>query len=285
MPNASFNATRLSGQLLRQLRTALVTDSIVNRNYEGDISGPEDSVEITRLDALTIGDYSADTGITVETEPTGTNTTLTLPHKKYFAFIADAADNAGRYADLFEQDGLQDLLTEAQKYVLGQYTDADEQATFDATMPESTASEIDEKRLAFRNVTKEIATTLDNNEVPDRGRYMMLRPEEVRLIEDDLLNRETDLGDDVIVNGYQGSYRGFNVFKAPGSHFTNTGTSPSYNHALAGHPIAITYADAIVQTRQQPSERYFGEQVDGLHIGGAKVIRPEALVDFRIQVA
>ena len=281
MPNTAFNPTRLSGQILRQLRMALVTDSIVNRNFEGEITGPEDSVDITKLDALTIGNYDPSSGITVETEPSGTNTTLELDHKKYFAFIADDADNAARYAELFRQDGLQDLLTEAQKYVLGKYGGADTNVTFDSTLPESTAAEVEAKRLAFRTATKELATTLDNNEVPDNGRFMMLRPEEVRLIEDNLIARDTDLGDSVVQNGYQGQYRGFNVFKAPASHFTNTGTG---DHALAGHPIAITYADAIVQTRRQTSERYFGDQVDGLHVAGAKVIRPKALIDFRITV-
>jgi len=32
----------------------------------------------------------------------------------------------------------------------------------------------------------------------------------------------------------------------------------------------------------QESERYFGQQVDGLHVGGARVVRPEAAGDFRI---
>jgi len=278
--NTNFDPVRLSGQILRQLRMSLVTDSLVNRNFEGEIEGPEDSVEILELSGLTVSDYSPSSGITVETEPSADNKLLELDHKKYFAFIADLADNAAQYADLFQQEGLQDLLKAAQQYVLGQYTDATHQVDFDGTQSQGTA-----KVEAFYNAVGTIATTFDNAEVPDDGRWLALRPQEVRLIEDDLVDRDTPLGDSVIRNGYQGMYRGFEVYKAPEGHFTNTGTSPSYDHAMAGNRIAITYADAVVRVRRQQSERYFGEQVDGLHVGGAKTVRPDALCDFRIQVA
>lgn len=276
MPNTAFDPIRLSGQILRALRMSLVTDSLVNRNFEGELEGPEDSVDILRLDSLTINDYDPATGITVETEPSATPVQLQITHQKYFAFIADMADNAAAYANLFQQEGTQDLLKAAQQFVLGQYTGATHQVDFDAT----TASVAD-----FYDKVGDIKVTLDNAEVPDNNRWLALRPQEIDLIEDDIINRDTDLGDDVIQNGYQGMYRGFEVYKAPDSHFTNTGTSPSYDHAMAGNRIAITYADAVLNTRVQESERYFGQQVDGLHVAGAEVVRPDALVDFRIQVA
>jgi hypothetical protein len=276
--NTNFNPTRLSGRVLRALRMQLVTDSLVNRNYEGEIEGPEDTVEILTLGALTTGPYDPSTGISVETEPTAENALLPMEHSQYFAFIADLADNAAQYADIFEQEGLQDLLTAAQEYVLGKYTGATHQVDFDATASSG-------KVEAFYDAVGNIKVKLDNAEVPDNGRWLVLRPQEVELIEDDIINRDTSLGDEVIRNGFQGMYRGFEVYKAPDSHFTNTGTSPSYDHAMAGNRIAITYADAVLNTRVQESERYFGQQVDGLHVAGGKVVRPDALVDFRIQVA
>lgn len=277
MPNTAFDPVRLSGRILRQLRMSLVTDSIVNRNWEGDIEGPEDTVEILELDALTINDYDPANGITVETEPSGNTRQLTLTHKKYFAFIADMADNAEKYMDMFSDEGMADLMKEAQQFVLGQYTGATHQEDLDQTT--STAS--DDVKTALQN----IAVKLDNAEVPEDNRYAVLRPQEYKLIENDLMERDTELGDDVIRNGYQGMYQGFEIYKAPDSHFTNTGSSPSYDHCPVGSRLAITYADAIVNTRVQESERYFGQQVDGLHVAGAKVVRPDALADLRIQVA
>ena len=142
--NANFDPTRLSGRILRSLRMNLVTDSIVNRNWEGEIEGPEDTVEILQLDGLTISDYDPANGITVETEPTATSNQLAMDHQKYFAFIADMADNASQYADLFEQEGLQDLLKQAQQYVLGKYTGATGQVDLDQTTSTS-ANDVKDK--------------------------------------------------------------------------------------------------------------------------------------------
>jgi len=277
MPNTAFNPTRIAGRVLRQLRMNLVTDSIVNRNFEGEIEGPEDTVNIVELDALTINDYDPSTGITVETEPSGTPRSLSLPHKKYFAFIADLSDNAEQYLDQFADEGLQDLLRAAQQYVLSQYTDAagGNQVTLDPSVTDPSATM--EEKVADAGVI------LDDQEVPDNNRWICLPPTAVRLIEDQITDRGTELGDDAVQNGYQGMFRGFEVYKAPSSHFTNTGSSPEYLHAMYGHRQAITYADAVLNTRAQDSERYFGQQVDGLHVGVAKVIRPEAVGDFRIQ--
>lgn len=277
MANSDFDPTRLSGRVLRALRRSLVTDSIVNRNFEGEIEGPEDTVDILDLDSLTIGDYDPSSGISVETEPSGGSRQLSMTHQKYFAFIADMADNAAQYADLFEQEGLQDLLKEAQQFVLGLASDGTHQEDVDQT----TSTNADDMKTALQN----ISVKLDNAEVPEQGRYAVLRPQEYNLVEDDLMERDTELGDEVIQNGYQGMYQGFEIYKVPDSHFTNTGSSPSYDHCPVGSRLAITYADAIVNTRVQESERYFGQQVDGLRVAGAKVVRPDALADLRIQVA
>ncbi|AFH22430.1 Gp6-like protein [environmental Halophage eHP-25] len=277
MANSNFDPVRLSGRVLRELRSNLVTDSIVNRNWEGEIEGPEDTVEILQLDALTVGDYSESSGISVDTEPSATSNQLSMDHQKYFAFIADMADNASKFMDLFQEQGLADLLKEAQQYVMGKYTGATHQVDLDQTTSTS-ANDV-------RDWLRQASIELDNAEVPAENRYALLRPQEYSLIEQDLFERDTELGDNVIRNGYQGMYQGFEIYKAPDSYFTNTGSSPSYDHALAGHRVAITYADAVLNTRVNPSTDYFGDQVDGLHVGGAKVVEPDALVDLRVQVA
>jgi len=274
--NANFDPTILSGTILRQLRTNLVTDNMVNRNFEGEITGPEDTVDILTLDDLTIGDYDPSSGITVETEPSATKDTLPMTHSKYFAFIADEADNAGaeQYAQIFQQEGLQQLLEAAQEFVMGAYSDAlaANQITFD----EAGGDDI-EKKIA------DAGENLDEQNVPDEGRWVTLPSHEVRLIEDNISDRGTELGDEAVRAGFQGMFRGFEVYKLPSDQFTVTGSSPSYAHAMYGSRIAITYADAVLDVRRQQSERYRGDQIDGLHVGGKEVVREEALGDFRIK--
>jgi len=274
--NANFDPTILSGTILRQLRTNLVTDNMVNRNFEGEITGPEDTVDILTLDDLTISDYSPSSGITVETEPTAKKDTLPMTHAKYFAFIADEADNAGaeQYAEIFQQEGLQQLLEAAQGFVMEAYNDAlsANQVTFD----EAGGDDIENK-------IADAGENLDEQNVPDEGRFITLPPHEVRLIEDKISDRGTELGDETVRAGFQGMFRGLEVYKLPSSQFETTGSSPQYEHAMYGSRIAITYADAVLNVRRQQSERYRGDQIDGLHVGGKEVVREEALGDFRIK--
>jgi hypothetical protein len=265
--NANFIQERIAGEILRQMRMRLVTGSIVNRNYEGEVTSPEDTVRILKLANLTVRDYSKGTAMTVETDLQSDDVSLAMDHKKYFAFIADETDNAAQVAELFSQEGVQDLLKEAQQYVLGQYGDSSSFIEYDPA-----ADDVEKAVGAAR-------TALDNNEVPDAGRFIVVDPDTFGSIEDDVSGRETAFGDNVLRVGFQGLYKGFEVYKAPQSHFTTTATGL---HALAGSRLAITYADAILDVRVNPSLDYRGNQIDGLHVGGAKVVRPDALIDFRI---
>lgn len=248
----------------------LVVNSIVNRNYEGEIEGPEDTVKIVRPNAATVKDYDG-TAMTIE-KLSSSDQTLTPDHKKYFAFVAEDDDNVSRYVSAFADESFQDVLKAAQLYVLGKYTGAAEQVTFDEAGGDSL-----DARIA------DAGEALDDNEAPDGGRWLVLPPHAVRLIEDGILGRNTARGDEASRVGFQGMYRGFEVYKAPSSHFTITGSAPAYAHALAGQRSAITYADAVVSIRSNPSLDFIGTQVDGLHVAASKVVRSKALVDFRIK--
>jgi hypothetical protein len=46
---------------------------------------------------------------------------------------------------------------------------------------------------------------------------------------------------------------------------------------IAGHSIATTYVEQIVDLKTYQPEKRFGDAVKGLHVYGAKVVRPTAL--------
>jgi hypothetical protein len=52
---------------------------------------------------------------------------------------------------------------------------------------------------------------------------------------------------------------------------------------MAGINQSIAYEDAVLNVRRVPSTDFSGDQVDGLHVAGAQVIRDGATVDFRIK--
>ncbi len=269
--NSNFNRV-LRGAILRQLRMSLVTDAIVNRDLvRGSFEEPEDTVKVQTLGDVSVSDYNG--SLPTPQDISTDEDSIAAEHKKAFAFKAPADDSASEIADLFAQEGVAELRRAAQKYVFGLYDGAGLQVTYDPAND------------SIREVIGEASEKMDNAEAPDAGRALTLPPGVMNDIEDDLISRDTQLGDGVVTNGYQGNYKGFRLYKAPESHFTETGTSPAYLHGMATIPTSLAYSDAVLNVRNIPSTDFSGNQVDGLHVGGGQLIRDEQTVDFRVKVA
>jgi len=59
------------------------------------------------------------------------------------------------------------------------------------------------------------------------------------------------------------------------------------NYIIAGHSMALTFAEQINKTEAYRPESSFSDAIKGLHLYGAKVVRPEALAvqDVDVTVA
>ncbi len=54
-------------------------------------------------------------------------------------------------------------------------------------------------------------------------------------------------------------------------------TSGSKFKIIAGHALATSFAEQVLDVRTYKPEKRFGDAVKGLHVYGAKVVRPAAL--------
>ncbi len=269
MAKTAFNATILAGMLNRAFAERLVIGSITNRNYEGDIKNPGDTVKIVRPLGTTIRPYTSGTDITVD-ELDASEATLVCDQADYFAFFAHDTDNIARYAQVFVQEDAGKLLAAADRYVLGQYAQAAGAVT------KATAGD-------FVEAVREARAVLTKANAPDEGRWLVIGPDELKLVEDKLAQRQTTMGDQTLRAGFAGQLAGFDVYVS--NALKETGTTPKYRHALAGHISAVTFAGTVSQIETMRSENRFADLVRGLHCYGAKVVRPEGLVDLRVQIA
>ena len=78
-----------SANILLELQKNLVYGSAVNRDYEGDIANYGDTVHITGIAHISIGDYTAHTDITIESATDKDAGELVIDQSKYFAFEID----------------------------------------------------------------------------------------------------------------------------------------------------------------------------------------------------
>ena len=82
---------------------------------------------------------------------------------------------------------------------------------------------------------------------------------------------------DVFREGMIGRVAGMDVYISNNSiNFDPTANSSQGGWIVqAGHPMAITFAEQIVQTEALRLQTTFADAVRGLHVYGAKLVRPD----------
>jgi hypothetical protein len=270
--NEAFDRV-VRGAILRVLQPQLVTDAIVNRDLvRGSFEEPDDTVTVVANGELQVNDYNGTFGSLQEL--TGESRQITADHRKSFRFKVGSGDTAAQVATaISQQQGIAKLLRAAQKYVLAMADDAGL----------SLSSNFSRGSDDINDAVTEVAIELDEADVPENGRWLVLPPTEFHAIKDDLETRDTALGDNVIRGpGFGGVYKGFSVFRTSEKNFY----APSnLVHGMAGYTGSIAYQDALLNIRRNPSTEFSGDQVDGLHVGGGRVVRPGATLDFKIDTA
>lgn len=262
-----------SAQLLTSLKSSLVYagPGVVNRNYEGEIANAGDTVNITAVSRPTIGDYTAHTDITVEDVDDDTRQ-LVIDQSKYFAFEVD---------DIEKRQALSGVMDEAANEAAYGLRDVADSYLADLMLAGVdsgnvlTAADIDTSDEAIQALI-DLSVTLDESDVPTQGRWVVAPPSfHGLLMKSDLFERVDASGSaQTLRNGIVGRAFGFDVLK---SNNTPGATTGSGNAVIAGSPIATAYAEQIAKVEAFRLEKRFADGLKGLHLYGAKVVRPTAL--------
>jgi hypothetical protein len=273
----NFKPEIWSAQLLMGLRNALVyaQPQLVNRNYEGEISSMGQSVHITTIGDPTIFDYSSGDTINYEDVETA-GTDLVIDQGKAFAFKLDDVDKAQALMDpmaQMAQNAAYGLRDKTDAYVASLYTGVASGNTVG-----STGSPIDvhtDPKAAYSNVLVPLRTKLNRANVPSEGRYVVASPEFIgQMLNDDRFVRaDASATTDGLRNGFVGRAAGFDILES------NNTPNPSGDTQViqAGYPGAITYADQILETEALRLQNTIADAIRGLHVYGAKLLRPTGI--------
>ncbi|WP_145503144.1 phage capsid protein [Streptomyces sp. CFMR 7] len=283
MSIANFKPEIWSALMLTALRNSLVyaQPQLVNRNYEGEISSQGQSVHITTIGDPTIGDYQPGVPISYENVETA-GTDLIIDQAKYFAVDIDDVDKVQALLNPMQQIAVNSaygLRDRADAYVASLYTGVAASNTVG-----STGSPIDVhtppgvgliNKAAYDDVLLGLRTKLDRANVPTEGRYVVVSPEfEAQLLKDDRFSRVDASGTETgLRNGMVGRAAGFDILKS-----NNTPVPSGDTQVIqAGYPGAITYADQILETEAVRKLDRFADGIRGLHVYGAKLLRPTGI--------
>ena len=294
--NSFFLPSVYSKKVLNFFRKSSVVEAITNTDYAGEISTYGDSVKIIKEPVISVSDYTRGSDTTA-TKLTDQELTLVVDSAKAFKFIVDdietnmshvnfkeVASSSAAYAlrDSYDAAVIATMFSgvssSSPDHVLGTDNATDLAAgTFDGTGNLDIGFGTNEHDPI--DVMARMARLLDEQNVPEEGRWFVAGPDFYEVLgqaSSKLLSVDFNAGQGSIRNGLvsSGKLRGFDMYKSNNI----AATSNAAGKCLAGHISSTATANTILSTEVLRDPSSFGDIVRGLHVYGAKVLRPEALV-------
>lgn len=306
--SGTFIPTLWSAKLNAKFYAASTFADICNRDWEGDISGMGDKVIIPQIPDLTISDYVVGGTLTYEV-PAMTTLELIIDKAKRFGFaVSDVIAHQSKYdqMEMFTNDASEQMRTRIDSTCIYNTFYQGSASNRGATAGVKTGAynlgtDTAAIALTSSNVLQkvlELAAVLDEQNVPDSDRWLLMDPYTRTLLLQSSLAQAQYTGDATspVRNGLVGTIDRFKLYitnqlprNATGSStpwtsgdgtessVTASGTIDAKRVLVAGHRSAITFASQIVKTEQMRNPTDFGDVVRGLQVFGFKVVKPESL--------
>lgn len=302
---SNFSPTIFSQRVLNFFRTASVVEGITNNDYYGELGSYGDTVRIILEPTINVSAYTR--GAAVASQALADNEiTLEISQANHFQFQVDdievklshvnwesLATGSATYAlkNAYDKEVLTFMSNSAKANNYLGDTAADGSIQTFATLAGATAVPI---LLGFgggaavdpMNLLSRMAVVLDEAEVPEEGRYVVVSPRFMELLartDSKLLSTDFNQGEGGLRNGLvmTGKLRGFSIYK--------TNNCPkglaTVDHLIAGHMSAVATVSSIDKVEKIRSETTFADIIRGLHVYGRGVVRPESLVVAAVRYA
>ena len=273
-----------STKLQVKFYAATALTDIANTDYEGDITAQGDKVYIRTTPDFTIGDYKKGQNLDYEV-PDSPSIELLIDKGKYYAFVTDVVDiNRAdvKLIDNFSQGAANDLRTAIETDVWASIPAEADSANQGATAG-AVSGNIDlgttgsPLALTAGNIVETLidaGTVLDEQNVPDDGRYVILPSKLCGTIKKSDLGQVDVSGDAQSIrrNGRVGMIDRFTVYRS-----NILSQDAGKFSCLFGQKTALTFASALTEHDSLKSETTFGYKNRGLQVYGYKVVKPESL--------
>ena len=249
-----------------------VLAEVTTNEYEGEISGQGDKVNIRTVPAVTVADY---TGSLSYADVTSGTVELNINKAKSYAFKVD---------DILRQQADIDFMNAAAEDAAQNMKIAIQQDVFANVGAGSSLTDVNSSEAGTNagNILGHILTagrTLDENNIPETERFMIIDPATAAIIKNSDLKQAYLTGDaeSPIRNGNIGMIDRFTVYVS-----NNLPSSGSVTTGLFGHPKAVAYASQMTNTETVRLESSFGDGVRGLAVYGYKVVVPTAIGEIKL---
>jgi hypothetical protein len=308
--SGAFIPTLWSGKLLAKFYQNTMLSEIANTDYEGELKNQGDTIRIRLAPTISISDYTAGMNLNYEV-PTPIYQDMQVNKGKYFGVQVNdvlAYQSDMNLMNMFTEDAAKQLKIQIENEVFFNsfVTEGPDAANKGASAGAISAAynlgtdttPIDQ--ATPENVLKAIlrmSTVLDEQNVPEDGRWLVLSPFDRHLLMQSNLAQAYFTGDSssTIRTGKIGMIDRFTVYVSnllprgaagkalvPGLSDTATGASVGSAKArrvmMAGTKAAVSFAMTVNKTEPLRNQTDFGDIVRGLAVYGRKTVKPQALV-------
>ena len=256
----------IAAQLLRVLEDNLVAKKICNMDTSSEIKKKGDTVTFVNLTPPTIKDYTGT--VSYENMATG-GVNLVIDQSKYYAFTVDDIESLQSAIDLKSgqvEQAAYALQKIADQYVLGLYAQAGNTvAAAAAITPANILAAIGE-----------FATALAEKNVPEKDMWITLPPWAKTYLSLAGVKFQVNNGTNGKGTMAYTDQLGFDVYVSNNIKTTGSGATAKYN-IMGGSYNSIVYAEQILDSEIIRLESKFADGARGLHVYGAKVVKPAEL--------
>lgn len=286
----NFNPQLWTAKLLANWNNRHVYVARHNRDYEGEVKGYGSSVAISSIDrpaAKSLASRNAGLGGNAAIDGPelidGASQHLLIDQMQYINFGIGDVDKAQQKPKLMSDamsEASWSLKDAADTFAAGRLSAGVATANI---LNSGTAYDVGTgpgDADAFELLV-DAGVVLDNNNVPDEGRWAVVPPWYVGMLVKDprfssfgtMENRK------VAANGFVGEFKttGLKIYRSNNVPLVNS----DEHEIIVGHEKAATWAEQISDVEAYRPEGGFADAVKMLHVYGQKVTRPYALAMFR----
>ena len=286
---ANFIPQIWSGKLQVKFYKSTVLGEITNNDWEGEIKGQGDIINIRTIPTITVSNYTKGMNLTNQV-PQSTPLTLNINKGKYFSVVLDDVDKVQAdvaLMDMFTSDASQQMKIAIDGDVLGSVFADAATGNFGATAGvisgnlnlgvTGTPRQVTSSNVL--NFLLDLGQALDEQNVPEDGRWVVIPAWMAAMIKNSDLKQAYLTGDSVspLRNGKIGMIDRFTLYTSNNLTKVTDGVNSCWN-IIAGTRDAVSFASQITEMETIRAQTTFGNIVRGLNVYGFKTVKPEALV-------
>lgn len=266
--------------LFAQLDNNYVGVKHCNREYEGDILGKGSVVNIPGLETVNIFNYTKGSDMTAPQSAISGNNQLVIDQAKAFNFLIDDVDRIQNNPKLMDEairNAARALAKTADRYIYSMFGEDNVADSYDAI-------DIYNYNTTQDNVIETIVKGINKlykNDVTNVDDIVIEVSPDIGLL---IMKAKADLGinnGEAFETGCIGRINGCKVFVS-NNVYTVTGSDGLQHRCFIRTKRAIAFAEQLSEINAYRPEKRFADAVKGLHLYGAKLVRPKefAIIDF-----